>query len=121
MRDAEETRSLLARREYRALKDRLCARGDCERLAGVWPELEPLEKIAVFKLLAPERAMGFFGSRSFGDKYLLFSAYDVNSIAPLLEDLPDRTRALFEPLPDGSYERMLEVLEAEARLAAGKP
>ena len=57
-------------------------------LARVWPELDVLEKLTVFKLLPPPRALQFYGDINVEEKYLLLSGFDLNSIAPILEDLP---------------------------------
>jgi len=45
-----------------------------------------------------------------GDKYYLFCAYDLNSIAPLLQELTKQELSLFEPMPQGSYENMFDQL-----------
>jgi Mg/Co/Ni transporter MgtE len=102
-------RQLTRRRDYPALKSRL-AEGDLADLEHVWEDLKPLEKLVYFKLLEPERAMEFYGRLDFHERYYLLTAFDLNSIAPVLEGLPEDARSLFVSLEPPYYNRMLQGL-----------
>ena len=100
---------LLAAADYPRLKSRLGGLA-IEELRPLWEALPPLKKLAVFKLLNPERAMSFYEGLGFDDKYLLLCGFEPGSIAPLTEDLPPGRRALFEKLGPDAYQEMLRRL-----------
>ena len=74
--------------------------------------MPPLQKLAVFKLLGPAQAMGFFTSMSFEDKYLVFCGFEPGAVAPITEALSPAKRALFEKLDADAYREMLRQLGA---------
>lgn len=102
-------RGLTRKGDYPGLKEMLDA-CDLGALVSGWTELEPMEKLVYFKLLDPERAMEFFGRLDFHEKYFLLGGFDLNSIAPILEALPEQNRVLFRPLETKHYDRMLQQL-----------
>lgn len=73
-----------------------------------------MEKAVIFKLLTPSRAMKIFSALSFEDRYFMFEAFPLQSIAPVLEGLPVRERRMFHQLPKRRYEEMIASLSAEA-------
>ncbi|MHB2025716.1 MAG: hypothetical protein ACYCPQ_03615 [Elusimicrobiota bacterium] len=83
---------------------------DIAHLLGYWPDLEPMTKLAVFKLLAPSRAMSLYDKLSFPDRYFIFSGFHAATIAPILESLPISARKLFGKLSRWHYEKMFEGL-----------
>ena len=103
-----ELRRFAHRRDYAALKRRL-ADSCLEEVAEAWIGLSPIEKILAFRLLGAKRAMEFFTGLDFHQKYFLLTAFDLNSLAPVIEDLPERTQLLFEPLTSAHYDRMLHL------------
>src|SRR5438128_159527 len=94
-------RELVSRRDYHGLK-RLLKQGNLGPLRAEWKRLEPMEKAVLFKLMEPGVAMNFYRELSFSEKYFLLTAFDPGSIAPVLEDLPPSTSALFHRLPEQS-------------------
>lgn len=109
----KELLSLLSSKDYPRLKARLSGMSPAE-LAPEWKALPPLEKLAVFKLLAPDVAIAFFRTLGFEDKYLVFCGFDPGAVAPLLEDLPPGRAALFERLGPEAYREMLRQLSSGA-------
>lgn len=112
MKTVEQYRRLVVEKEFAALRAKLegC---DLASLAEVWTEFQPLEKLVLFKLLAAPRAFEFYEIVDFDAKYFLLSAFDLNTIAPVLEGLPVETGALFRALPAAYYDRMLHTLACE--------
>ena len=106
-------RELLAQRDYVRLKARLGGL-TLEDLRREWAGLEPLQKLAVFKLLGPDAAMRLFAQLGFDDKYLVFSGFEPGSVAPLTEDLSPARRSIFEKLGPDAYREMLRRLNAAA-------
>src|SRR5687767_7663798 len=102
----EDCRRLLERSDYAGLKENL---GSCDlsTLASGWTALKPMEKLVLFKLMEPSRAMEFYGGLDFDDKYFLLNGFSLESISPVLERLSDRERSLFNPMPAACYDRML--------------
>lgn len=118
MTELKQWRRLLSNARYEELKARL-TRGGPPPAEG-WKEFGPLEKLLLFKLMEPRRALAFYGSLDFKEKYFLLCGYDRGSLAPVLEDLEPKRRRLFRDLPAGCYDRMLKGLlgsEVEFRLS----
>ncbi|OIO12415.1 MAG: hypothetical protein AUJ52_00280 [Elusimicrobia bacterium CG1_02_63_36] len=106
---AGELAGRLESRDYRAVKA-LLNEGALEPLAECWPRLPLFDRLTAFKLLSPERAWAFFENLGEADRYALFTGFDLGSIAPVLEPLPDSERALFVALPESFRDRMAETL-----------
>ena len=86
---------------------------DLRALAGAWARFAPLEKLVLFKLLDPPRALEFYARLAFRDRYDLLCGFPLNSIAPVLEDLPPAQRRPFKQLPRECYDRMFRLLASE--------
>jgi len=99
----------LETKDYRAAKS-LVNEGGTEPLAEGWPRLPLFERLVIFKLLSPERAWELFECLDFEARYTLFTAFDLGSIAPILEPLSEEDRSLFHVLPEADYARMSESL-----------
>lgn len=112
MDSVETLRRLIEKKNFRALHAR-AAECDLGALAEGWREFQPMEKLVIFKLLSPLRALEFYSSLDLNAKYFLLCAFDLNSIAPVLEELPSGVRELFCRLPDQYYDRMLGQLACE--------
>lgn len=104
----EDCRRLLERSDYAGLKANL---GSCDlsSLVSDWAALKPMEKLVLFKLMEPARAMELYGGLDFDDKYFLLNGFSLESISPVLERLSDRERSLFSPMPAACYDRMLRM------------
>ncbi len=106
---ASELAERIEAKEFHAAKS-LVNEGRTEPLAEVWPRLPLFERLIVFKLLTPENAWALFESLDSEFRFELFTAFDLGSIAPVLESLPEKERSLFVVLPEEFYERMSEAL-----------
>jgi Mg/Co/Ni transporter MgtE len=95
--------------DWRALK-RLVSKGPPADLRARWSRLEPVRKAALFKLMEPEAAMGFYRELPFEERYFLLGAFDAGAIAPILEGLSPRERSLFHRLSRDCFDEMLEAL-----------
>ena len=118
MTELKEWRRLLRAGRYEELKARLSRGGPPP--AEAWKELGPIEKLALFKLMEPRRALAFYGSLDFREKYFLLCGYELGSLAPVLEGLDPKRRLLFLEFPPGAYDRMLRSLlgsEVEFKLS----
>ena len=109
--EAEEITRLCRERDYAGLET-LLADAELAVLLKFWPRLPPLDRLVAFKLLDAGRALEFYTLAPFKEKYFLFSGFSVNSIAPVLEDLPPLERRRFTPLPREFYDRMFRKLLA---------
>jgi Mg/Co/Ni transporter MgtE len=96
---------LVIRRELKAI--------DFDVLSECWPEFTPLEKLVLFKLQTPANALDFYEGLEADEQYFLLSGFEINTIAPLLEDLPEKSRALFQKLPESYYDKMLHLLACQ--------
>lgn len=104
-----ELRRLLAEKSFLRLKRKLEAI-DCESLAGCWDGFEGLAKLILFKLLKPAKALRLYERLSFESQYFLFCGFELQTIAPVLEDLSGKTCRLFHKLPEAYYDKMLRIL-----------
>lgn len=86
-----------------------------KELLAAWPGLSPLERLVCFKLLDANSALEVFEALPFEERYFVFSGFSVDSVAPVLEDLPPSERRLFVQLPKDAYDRMFRGLLQEAR------
>jgi len=90
------------------------AEAGAERLAGLWAGLKPMERLVLFKLLEPSRALEFYRGLAFEEKYFLLCGFPLAAIAPVLE----RAGGFFKPHPSWLYERMCRLIVTESRMAA---
>lgn len=111
--DLSLVKKLLVEKDYVALEKRL-SEGRAKELAAVLRGLEPLDKLVAFKLLDAVRAMEVFQALPFDEKYLLFSGFPLQAIAPVLEELPPAPRRAFVQLPREDYDRMFRNLLSES-------
>lgn len=111
---------LLKKRAYAQLRRELATTPRAE-LAAHWPSLAPLEKLTLFKLLDATAAMELYDALPFEERYFLLGGFPLQSIAPILEDLPPVERRQFVQLPRDSYERMFRSLLAAAPAAGADP
>lgn len=110
--------SLIRKRTYAQAKE-LLGRVDFRLLASEWPAFRPIEKLLAFKLMEPGRASEYFAVLPFEDKYFLYCGAPLETIAPILEDLPAPQRRLFHQLPRGFAEKMFRnLLENNQRAQA---
>ncbi len=112
MRTVGRYRRLIAQKDYAALSKHL-VKCDLDRLAVLWDGFPPLEKLVLFKLCSAKRALMFYEHLDFEKKYFLLCGFDRNSIAPVLEGLSRKERALFKTLPVSYYDRMLHQVACE--------
>ncbi|HVA66783.1 MAG TPA: hypothetical protein VNK24_07650 [Elusimicrobiota bacterium] len=84
--------------------------GALPELAQAWASLKPMTKLAAFKLLSPDHAVGLYELLPFEEQYFLFSGFSPASIAPLIEPLAPAARKAFTELPRRHYDRMLDLL-----------
>lgn len=112
MDELQALRSCLSSKRYGELRALLAGLG-AVRLAGLWREFEPIEKLVQFKLLSPRKALELYAALDVDAKYFLLCAFELESIAPVLARLPPKTRGLFRRLPEAYYDRMLRALARE--------
>jgi len=101
----DELAASLSRRDYIPLKDVL-SRQEAASLAEVWTDFRPMERLLLFKLLAPAAALELFTILPFEEGYRLFGGSDRGAAAPALEGLPAETAAAFVEL-SGEVRRAL--------------
>lgn len=86
-------RAALSRRAFAELKESLG--GAPRSLARVWPSLTPLERAACWRLLPPSAVAAAAKALSPAARWEAYLSSSVECAAPLLEDAPLGTRALF--------------------------
>lgn len=101
--------ALLEKRAFGELRRRLALTPRAD-LAASWPALDPLQKLAFFKLLDASAAMELYEKLPYAEKYFLLGGFPLQAIAPLLEDLPPAQRRFFVQLPRDCWERMYRSL-----------
>ena len=104
-------RALLKKRRYQTLKDFLSttSAGD---IAALWMPLEPMEKLAAFKLLDGAKAMALYGRLSFEERYFLFCGFPLETLAPILEDMSEKDKKIFRRPSPKLYQKMLQQVSA---------
>jgi Mg/Co/Ni transporter MgtE len=86
-------RELLSRRDFSDLKRALAA-APPSALARLWPRLKPLERAALWRLVAPARLAAAAKALPKAARWEAYQAQAVECLAPLLEDAP-LARSLF--------------------------
>jgi hypothetical protein len=110
--DPRRLTQLLSARDFAALEAALSL-APLDGLPDWWRELSPLDRLVAFKLLDAPRALEFYGRLSFKEKYFLLCGFPLQSIAPVLEDLPPGQKRRFVQLPREFYDRMFRQLVSE--------
>ena len=110
--DCRLIEGLLQRADYLEL-EKIVADVNLKKLAEAWPNFKPLDKLVLFKLLDAPRAMDFYGSLGFKEKYYLLCGFPLSTIAPVLEKLSAAERRVFVQLPREFYDRMFRQLISE--------
>ncbi len=101
--------------ELRSLRARLASKSGAA-LAEAWPKLAAFERVVWFKLLEPDRALRFFPLLGLDDQLLLIEAADLQSVAPVLEEVPE-AKAEFHELKAWQREELVRLArEARAKL-----
>jgi len=108
----KDYRRKLSHADYKEIKSSLEV-GDLTELLEAWRFFRPMERLLLFKLMEPRRALDFYSQLEFNERYFLLCAYEPNSIAPVLEKLSPQNRALFKPLPAVYYDRMLKMIVSD--------
>lgn len=80
-----------------------------------WGKLDPMGKLLAFKRLNAAEALEFYRALPFEDKYFLFCGFPLESIAPLLETLPEAERGRLQMWPKDFQRRMRGLLDAGLR------
>lgn len=86
-------RAALSRRAFAELKDALAA--SPAGLAGLWPELTPLERAVCWRLLPPGAVAAAATALSAAARWEAYLASSVDCAAPYLEDAPRSARKYF--------------------------
>lgn len=102
--------ALLRARSYAVLAAALRETPD-QGLREAWAPLGPMEKLALFKLLDPPRAMAFFETLPLADKVFLFSTATRAALGPWIEGLSASEKHLFHDLTPADMDRMTRYLE----------
>lgn len=110
--DPRRLTELLRARDFAALEAELSL-APLDELPGWWRELAPLDRLVAFKLLDAPRALDFYGRLDFKEKYFLLCGFPLQSIAPVLEELPLGQKRHFVQLPREFYDRMFRQLVTE--------
>lgn len=107
--ELEKLRDLIRARRFSELEP-LLASEPASALASSWDELSPMERLVAFKMLDLARAADLFDRLPFAHQYFLLCGFPLQSIAPVLEDLPVGQRRCFVQLPADFQERMFRRL-----------
>ena len=88
---ARVVRACVARRDLAALSRAVRAAGP-SALAGAWPRLSPLERLASFKSLPRRGTAETFALLDRDGRWLAYLGAPIGSVAPLLEGAPSGAR-----------------------------
>ncbi|MBI5210985.1 MAG: hypothetical protein HY927_13530 [Elusimicrobia bacterium] len=106
-------RPFFERSDFIGLRRKLGAM-DTDALAAAYAGLAPMERLVMFKLLAPAAALALCRRLVPAEVYFLLCGFPLQSIAPVLDGLEGWQRASFHESPRGLHDEMLSFLAASA-------
>ncbi len=109
--DFDKIKSFLKSSRYAELKAFLES-SSTKTLATGWRDLNPMQKLIVFKLLPLNKTIELYDLVDYSEKYFLFCGLGQETIAPVLESLSDRDVSLFVEPPKNFRDRMFRALSS---------
>lgn len=110
-------RAFLERSDFIGLRRKLGSM-DTRALAAAYAGLAPMERLVMFKLLAPAAALSLCRCLAPAEVYFLLCGFPLHSIAPVLDGLEGWQRASFHEGPRGLHDEMLGLLSGMTALKA---
>ncbi len=108
-----EIRELLSQKNFNQLKD-LLRRIHSIDIAEGWENLNPQEKIIIFKLFSIKKAVEVFEDLRFNQQSYLLNNLDNTEIAPILNDMASDERVeLFRYLPEKVNKKLISLMRKE--------
>ena len=89
-----EIKEFLANKDFASLKDLLKTIHSID-IADGWRRLQTQEKIIIFKLLTPKKAVEVFEDLPFEEQSSLLNNLDNTEVAPILNDMASDERAIY--------------------------
>ncbi len=108
-----EIKEMVSSKDFNALKDLLKSMHSID-LAEGWRYLEPDQKIILFKLLSPRKAIEVFESLKFEDQTHILNNLDNASVSLIINEMaPDERADLFKELPSKVFKKLLSLAKKE--------
>ncbi|MFH1338748.1 MAG: hypothetical protein ABIH40_02760, partial [Candidatus Omnitrophota bacterium] len=108
-----EIKEFLENKDFASLKDLLKNIHSIDISEG-WERLEPQQKIVIFKLLTPRKAIEVFEDLLFGEQSYLLNNLENTEVAPILNEMASDERAdLFKELRPKVMKKLFSVMKKE--------
>ncbi len=108
-----EIKEFLESKDFASLKDLLKNIHSIDIAEG-WVRLEPQEKILIFKLLTPKKAIEVFEDLRFDEQSYLLNNLGNAEVAPILNEMASDERAdLFKELPPKVMKKLFSLMRKE--------
>ncbi|MFA5388763.1 MAG: magnesium transporter [Candidatus Omnitrophota bacterium] len=115
-----DIKELIASRNFSDLKDVLKKINSIDIAEG-WLRLTVQERLLVFKLLAPKKAVEVFEALRFEDQAYLLKNLNSEDISSILNEMaPDERTKLFKDLPPKVMKKFLNLMKSEESVNARK-
>ncbi len=108
-----EMKEFLNNKRFASLKDLLISIHSIDITEG-WQRLEPQEKIVIFKLLSPRKAIEVFEDLRFDEQENLLNNLANTEVAPILNEMaPDERADLFKELSPKVMRKLFSLMKKE--------
>lgn len=115
-----DIKELIAARKFSDLKDVLKKINSIDIAEG-WLGLTPQERLLVFKLFAPKKAVELFEALRFEDQSYLLNNLNSEEVSGILNEMaPDERTKLFKDLPPKVMKKFMSLLKNEESATARK-
>ncbi|MBU4473267.1 MAG: magnesium transporter [Candidatus Omnitrophica bacterium] len=108
-----EIKELILKKDFNGLK--ICLKNTHSiDLAEGWRYLEPVNKILVFKLLGPKKAVEVFENLRFPEQTHILNNLDNTEVAQVINEMaPDERADLFKELPEKVFKKLFSLINKE--------
>src|SRR3989338_7673232 len=108
-----DIKELVAKRDFATLKDILRKILSIDMAEG-WAQLNPQEKLFIFKLFGPRKAVEVFEDLRFDEQSYLLNNLNSEEITHILNEMaPDERSRLFKDLPKNVIKKFLNLLKSD--------
>jgi magnesium transporter len=115
-----EIKDLLAAKDYNGLKSFLRNVHSID-LAEGWKNLQPQEKIIIFKLLGVKKAIETFENLAISEQTYIMNNLDNIEVAQIINDMaPDARADLFKELPGKVFRKFMQLVNHEEATNIGR-
>ncbi|MDD2702942.1 MAG: magnesium transporter [Candidatus Omnitrophica bacterium] len=108
-----EIKEFIIHKDFATLKDFLRKINSIDMAEG-WQSLDNQEKILLFKLLSPRKAVEVFEDLNFEEQSFLMNNLNCEEVSLILNEMaPDERTKLFKDLPQAVMKKFLSIMKSE--------